>query len=218
MSLNLQSFSAKVYATMGGALALSGFTALAINSLPELQTLFYQPLIMIVCLVAELILVGVLSFAWKKLSPTTGLICLGAYSILNGASLAAIFYTYELGSIVNVFFASVLFYILLAIFGATTKLDLSKIGHISLIALIAIAVVSLINLFLHSNLITLILNIVGVLVFFALTIYDHRKVVEIANSQAENLNQYVVLMALQLYLDFVNIFLRLLSLFGKKKN
>lgn len=217
MQENFQSFASKVYACIGGALLVSALSAW-ITSCTPLITLATNPIVAIIAVIVELILVFWLSHSWQKIDQTTSLVGLTTYSILNGFLLSYIFLYYELGSIFTCFIASAGFFFLLTLTGRATKMDLSRISTLGLIALIAIMVISVINIFIGSSMLDLILDIAGVIVFAALSIYDHQKIIQLSESHSQDLDKLVVPMALNVYLDFVNIFLRLLSLFGRKKD
>ncbi|MGZ4038690.1 MAG: Bax inhibitor-1/YccA family protein, partial [Bacteroidia bacterium] len=141
-----------------------------------------------------------------------------AYAAINGISLSFIFLVYNLGSILNVFLSSVALFAVMAIAGYTTKTDLTKLGSLLMIGLIGIVIASLINMFTHSDTMSYICSILGVIIFTGLTAYDVQKIKELSNQDdgSSSFKKMSIMGALTLYLDFINIFLYLLRLFGKR--
>jgi hypothetical protein len=170
-------------------------------------------------IIAELALVFGVSAAINKISATlaTGLFFL--YSALNGLTLSAIFLVYELGSIAGVFFITAGTFGAMSIYGLTTKKDLTSWGSLLFMGLIGIIIASLVNLFLQSSMFSLIISFVGVAVFVGLTAYDSQKIKEMAAtvSDGESAGKVAVMGALSLYLDFINLFIMLLRIFGDRK-
>ena len=171
----------------------------------------------IIFVIVELVLVFVLSARVMKMKPTTAKVCFLLYSFVSGLTFASIFIYYAVSSIIYIFLAAAITFAIMALIGYTTKLDLTKIGSYLLFALIAAIIVSLVNIFLNNSMIYLIVSIVCVLIFIGITAYDVQKIKNLENSglPVENLAIYG---ALDLYLDFINLFIHLLSIFGRRDN
>lgn len=168
-------------------------------------------------LVAELILVFYLSARVTKMSQTSAKIFFLLYSFVSGLTFSSIFIVYNLMSIFYVFIIAAIVFAIFAAIGYFTNLDLTKLGTYLLMALIAIIVCMIINIFISSAQFDLIISIVSILVFIGFTAYDIQRIKMLANSgiPEENL---AILGALELYLDYINIFLHLLSIFGDSKD
>lgn len=171
----------------------------------------------IIFVIVELVLVFVLSARVMKMKPTTAKVSFLLYSFVSGLTFASIFIYYAVSSIIYIFLAAAITFAIMALIGYTTKLDLTKIGSYLLFALIAAIIVSLVNIFLNNSMIYLIVFIVCVLIFIGITAYDVQKIKNLENSglPVENLAIYG---ALDLYLDFINLFIHLLSIFGRRDN
>ena len=171
----------------------------------------------IIFVIVELVLVFVLSARVMKMKPTTAKVSFLLYSFVSGLTFASIFIYYAVSSIIYIFLAAAITFAIMALIGYTTKLDLTKMGSYLLFALIAAIIVSLVNIFLNNSMIYLIVSIVCVLIFIGITAYDVQKIKNLENSglPEENLAIYG---ALDLYLDFINLFIHLLSIFGRRDN
>lgn len=168
----------------------------------------------IVFVIVELILVIVLSARVMKMKPITAKICFLLYSFVSGLTFSSIFVVYNMESIMLVFLVSALIFGIMSLIGYSTNIDLTKIGTYFLFGLLAVIVVSIINIFLQSGTVAMIISIVCVILFIGITAYDVQKIKALQNSglPEENLAIYG---ALDLYLDFINIFIHLLQLFGR---
>ncbi len=170
-----------------------------------------------VVMLAPLGFVLAMSFAWQRLSfPVLALLFI-LYSAINGISLSFIFLSYNVGTIFNVFLSTSALFGLMAVVGATTKTDLTKMGSFLMMGLFGIIIASLVNYFMQSDTMDYIISFVGVVVFTGLTAYDVQKIKNLEMECQGEVRQKVGLMgALSLYLDFINLFLMLLRLFGRK--
>lgn len=170
-----------------------------------------------ILIVLELILVIVLSARVMKMSPTTAKICFILYAFVSGLTFSSIFVAYELTSVMMVFLVSAVIFGVMAFVGFKTNVDLSKIGFYLLMALIGVIVISVINIFIGNGTLEIILCIVCLLLFLGITAYDVQKIkaLESTGLPEDNLAIYG---ALELYLDFINIFLQILELFAKNKD
>lgn len=175
--------------------------------------------IMIFC-IAEIAIVLGASYAIKKNNAIAAGVLFAAYCIINGMTLSVIFLVYEIGSIQQIFVLAAVIFAIMAVFGFTTKKSLTSIGSIGFMALIGMIVVTLFNaLIFHSTGIDMIMNYVGVLVFVGLTAYDVQKLKNHSLRAATNqANTLAIYFAMELYLDLINLFLRLLAIFGKSRN
>ena len=167
----------------------------------------------------EIILVIILSARVTKISYITAGVSFIVYSAINGFSLAGVFLVYNLGSIVTAFMLSATFFGLMALYGITTKKDLSGLGTIFFISLVAILVVSILNIFIGSSGFDLLISYLGVAVFAALTAFDVQKIKTMYEIGGANVsNNIAIYGALSLYLDFINIFIKVLRILGKKND
>lgn len=171
-----------------------------------------------ILLILEVVVVLLFSFLFKKLSPTLVAILYFIYSMLNGVSLSTIFIAFELGSIIQLFIVSALLFGGFAFIGFITKKDLSSWRTLLFGILIAGIILSLINLFLGNSMLDLILDWIILFVFFGVTAYDVNIIKQLKQDSSLNQEKLYIYGAMQLYLDFINIFLRVLSIFGKRKN
>ena len=202
-----------VYVWMTGGLALTGAVAWVVANTPALlQLIFGNQLIFWGLLIAEIALVMVLSMRIEKMRFTSAALMFVLYSALNGLTLSSIFLLYELGSIGEIFFVTAGSFAVLAFVGTVTKRDLSGLGTFLIIA----SVVGLIM----GRPESIWMSAIGVMIFAGLTVYDAQQIRTLMLNQ-ETVNEgnmkLALLGALTLYLDFINLFIRLLSILGKKK-
>ena len=171
-------------------------------------------------IIAEFALVWSISGAIDKMSLATATLLFILYSALNGAMLSSIFYAFTMSSIASVFFITAGTFGVMAAVGYFTKSDLTSMGKILFMALIGLVIATIVNLFLHSNGLDLIISYAGVLVFVGLTAYDSQKIKQML-AQCDEVNEstqkLAVLGSLTLYLDFINLFIYLLRIFGDRK-
>ena len=210
----------KVYLWMTMALAITGFTAYGVATSPGiLQTIYANPAVMWGIIIAELILVITVSGAINRLSLSVATLLFIVYSVLNGALLSSVFLVYTASSVATVFFITAGTFAAMALVGYTTKTDLSSMGKILLMALIGMIIATIVNLFVKSTGLELIISYIGVLVFVGLTAYDSQKIKQMllqAPDASEGAQKVALLGALSLYLDFINLFLYLLRIFGRR--
>jgi FtsH-binding integral membrane protein len=199
-------------------------TAVAVGTatLPSLRNLLLNPGVMIAAIIAELALVLALSFGLRRMSPGVAIAVFFVYAALNGFTLSVIFLVYDLGSIYAAFFTAAALFGAMSVVGFTTKVDLSKYSTYFLMALIGLIIAGVINIFLRSSAFDFVISIAGVLIFTALTAYDTQRIKQMSADptiQADgSLSMKLSIMgALRLYLDFINLFLYLLRLFGRRR-
>ena len=220
-STALPALMRKVYVWMSLALAITGFTAYAVADIPNLQEIvLMNKWVFWGLIIAEFGLVIAISAGINKLSLTTATLLFVLYSVVNGATLSVIFIAYTLGSIATVFFITAGTFAVMAFIGYTTKADLSKMGKILLMALIGMIIATLVNVFfVRSGMFDLVLSYIGVLIFVGLTAYDSQKIKVMlmqAGDTSERPQKIALLGALSLYLDFINLFIYLLRIFGRR--
>lgn len=210
----------KVYVWMTLALVITGMTAYGVASSPGiLQMMFSNTAVFWVLVIAEIALVVGVSAAINRLSLATATLMFIIYSVINGALLSPIFLVYTASSISTVFFITAGTFASMAVVGYTTKTDLSSMGKYLLMALIGMIIATIVNVFIKSEGMTLILSYIGVLVFVGLTAYDSQKIKQMllqAPDASEASQKLALLGALSLYLDFINLFIYLLRIFGKR--
>lgn len=214
-------FLTKVYGWMSLALLLSGITAFIVATSPFLINLVFGNKIGFPLLaIGEIVLVWWLSASIRKISTMTASIAFLAYSIINGATLASIFHVFSLNSIIVVFLVSALMFIGMSLYGVFSKSDIMSFGRYFSMAIIGLIVASVINIFLKSSGFNWVISIVTVVIFTGLTAYDTRKMI-LVSQQADGSDMFQkasIIGALELYLDFINIFLALLRIFGKSRD
>jgi FtsH-binding integral membrane protein len=204
------------FAWMFVGLVLTALSSLFVASNPPLiNGLMSNPILFYGLIFAELGLVFYLSLRITKMSFGAAIASFVGYAILNGVTLASIFLAYTATSIASVFFISALVFGGMALYGYTTKKDLTAIGSLALMALIGVIIATIVNIFLKSTALNYVLSYLTVVIFIGLTAYDTQKLKNMhSTSMSQNLG---VLGALMLYLDFINIFLSLLRIFGRSR-
>ena len=174
----------------------------------------YFPIILLV----EFLVVIVFSLLFRKLPPIVVTILYFVYAMINGLSLSTIFYAFELESIAMLFIASAVLFAGLGYYGYVTQKDLTKWQPLLTGVLIVGLILSLINLFLGNSMLDIILDWVILITFFGVTIYDMNKIKMLAMDESLDQNKIHIYCAMELYLDFINIFIRLISIFGKRRD
>ena len=211
----------KVYVWMALALLITGMTAYYVATNEVLMTaILTNKVLFWGLLISELALVFGVSAAINRLSLLTATLMFLLYSVINGATLSVIFLIYQLSSIATVFFITAGTFGTMAVIGYTTKKDLSSMGRILFMALIGIIIATIVNIFVKSDGLTMILSYIGVLVFVGLTAWDSQKIKQMlmqATDVNEGTKKVALLGALSLYLDFVNLFIYLLRIFGRRR-
>lgn len=211
----------KVYVWMTLALVITGFTAYAVATSPALlMAIVGNRFVLLGLIVAELALVVGISGAINRLSLTAATLMFVLYSVINGATLSVVFLAFTMSSITSVFFITAGTFATMALVGYTTKKDLTSMGRMLFMALIGLVIATVVNMFMRNSGLDMILNYVGVLVFVGLTAYDTQKIKEqlmMAGDAGEAAQKVALVGALTLYLDFINLFLYLLRILGKRE-
>ncbi len=227
--VNQRSLFASVFTWMFVALGLTTVASLLFAYNPSLSNLLYNQDAMgnytgisimgWICMLAPLGLVLVMNFAFNKLSYVALMAMFFGYAIVNGISFSAIFHIYNIASIGVVFASTCALFGVMAVAGYTTKTDLTKMGSLLMIGLIGVVIASLINMFMKSDTMSYIVSIISVIVFTGLTAWDVQKIKNMAqeNDGSVSFKKMGIMGALTLYLDFINLFLSLLRLFGDRK-
>ena len=211
----------KVYMWMAMALAITGVTAYGVANSTLIYTIYSNSAIMWGLLIAEFALVIAVSAGINKLSLSTATLLFILYSVVNGATLSAIFVVYSSAVIAKVFLITAGTFGAMAFYGYTTKKDLTSFGKILFMALIGLCIATIVNIFLKSPGFDYILSYVGVVIFVGLTAWDSQKIKQMLQTQydmSEGAQKLALLGALTLYLDFINLFLYLLKIFGKNRD
>ena len=210
----------KVYVWMALALVITGLAAYYVAHSGFIFTMLGNPVLFWGLIIGELALVIGLSAAINKLSLTTATLMFVLYSVVNGITLSTIFLAYTQSSITQVFLITAGTFGAMAVLGYTTKKDLSSMGKYLLMALIGLIIATLVNLFFKSSGLDMALSYLGVLIFVGLTAYDSQKIKLMCSSfeyADESAQKLALLGALTLYLDFINLFIYLLRIFGKRE-
>lgn len=219
----LRSYMLSVYNYMASGVLLTGVVALLFANSPYMSMLFNQAGrpsgLGYIVMFAPLGVVLWLSFGINRISETTAKGLFWAYAVLMGLSLSTILLVYTGASVAQTFFASAAAFGALSLWGYTTKRDLSAFGSFLIMGVIGILVASLINIFMQSSALQMAISVIGVLLFAGLTAYDTQRIKSMYFSVAGTsfAGKSVVMGALQLYLDFINMFLFLLRLFGDRR-
>jgi FtsH-binding integral membrane protein len=227
----LRQYMLKVYNWMALGLALTGAVAFAVISLEPLQQLFFQYLpgtrgrvsltiLGWVALFAPLALVFFFSFRLHAMKAATAQALFWLYAGLMGVSLAPVVAVYTGESVAKVFFISAATFGAVSLWGYTTKRDLTGFGHFLIMGVFGLIIAMIVNIFLKSSALGFAISILGVLIFVGLTAYDTQKIKEMYSSSddGETMTKKGILGALNLYLDFINIFLFLLQLLGARRD
>ncbi len=214
-------FFRKVYLWMTAGL---GTTALAaffmLSSRSAMQLIFGNRMLFFALIIAELGLVFAMSAAINRISATTATLMFLGYSALNGVTFAAIFLIYTKSSIVSAFLVTAGTFAAMSMYGYATKRDLTGFGSFLFMGLIGLIIASLVNMFLHSEMIYWITSYIGVFIFVGLTAYDTQQLKQIGQAgfaDEEQRHKASIIGALRLYLDFINLFLMLLRIMGDRR-
>ncbi|WP_288806780.1 Bax inhibitor-1/YccA family protein [uncultured Treponema sp.] len=214
-------FLSRVYGWMTLALVISGVTAfLAATNETIIRLTIGNGFGFLILAVAELALVWWLTASIHKISSGAAFFAFILYSVLNGVTLSSIFLVYKIESIFMVFFISAGMFAAMAVYGTVTKSSLSSFGKYFAMALVGIIIASLVNFLLRSPMLDWFLSIITVVLFTGLTAYDAQKMLAVSNNASDDevFKKASVIGALELYLDFINIFLAMLRLFGRRRD
>ncbi|MBN8531811.1 MAG: Bax inhibitor-1/YccA family protein [Alphaproteobacteria bacterium] len=229
IDLGLRAYMLSIYNHMGAALALTGLVALLASQTPAFLSLMYvmqngaiagmKPLAWVVAL-APLGLALALGFAIQRMSLAAARASFWGFAVVMGLSMTTIFLTYTGASIARVFFITAATFGAMSLYGYTTRRDLSGFGSFLIMGVIGLVLASLVNLFLQSTALHFALSALGVLIFTGLTAYDTQKLrlmYDQLTDEGETMAKAVILGALTLYLDFINIFMSLMQFLGERR-
>ncbi len=215
-------FITKVYGWMSIGLALTGAVAYLVSSSPALlQLIFGNKLLFWGLIIGELLMVGYLAAAVTRMSAATATLVYMLYAVLNGVTLSGIFIMYTGASIMGTFLITGGTFAAMSIYGYFTKQDLTRAGNLLFMALIGLVIASVVNIFFRNPIMYWIITYAGILIFVGLTAYDTQKIKQmniIGNEGTEEDHKEAIMGALTLYLDFINLFLYLLRLFGRSND
>ncbi len=214
----LRSYMLSVYNYMASAVLLTGIVAMVFSSSPMFYTVMTSPLRWVVML-APLGFVMALSFGINRMSTGMAQALFWAFAFVNGLSLSGIFAVYTGASIAETFFATAAAFAGLSLVGYTTKRDLSAMGSFLIMGLFGLIIASVINMFMHSSAMSLMISFIGVLIFAGLTAYDTQKIKSLyfQVQGSDFVGKSAIMGALTLYLDFINMFLFLLRFMGDRR-
>ncbi len=215
----LRSYMLAIYNYMGLGLAITGLTAFVVATSPPLMAAIFGTPLKWVVMLAPLAFVFFLSARVSRMSVSAAQLTFWAFAIVMGLSMASIFLVFTGTSIARVFFITAATFGAVSLYGYTTKRDLSQFGSFLIMGLIGIVIASLVNLFLGSSALQFAISVIGVLVFTGLTAWDTQRLKEeyVASATGELVAKQAIMGALSLYLNFINLFMMLLQLFGQNR-
>lgn len=217
----VRAFVQQVYGWMAAALAVTGFVALAVSRSATMQQLIFgSRFVFFGLIIGELLLVMWLATRIGRMSAQTATTVFVGYSVLNGLTMSAIFLVYAQATIATAFFVTAGLFGVMTLYGFFTKTDLTRMGNILGMALVGFIIASLVNLFLRSEGLYWLITYAGVVIFTGLVGYDSQRIKEMALAGVgddEEGRKYAIMGALRLYIDFVNLFLLLLRIFGRRR-
>ncbi|MEI3530619.1 MAG: Bax inhibitor-1/YccA family protein [Bacilli bacterium] len=207
----------KVFMWMFIGLLISFGTGYFVYNNPNMLYNIFSTSMYYIIIIVELLIVIFLSARIQKMNPLTAMISFVLYSVVTGLTLSIVFVMFEMSSIIYIFLITAFVFLIFALLGYFTKIDLSKYSTIFLMGLFGIIIATIVNIFLNNATFDIILSWIGVVLFVGLVAYDIQKIKRYGEIIDDD-NKIAIIGALDLYLDFINIFLRLLNLFGKNKN
>lgn len=207
----------RVYGHMALAVITSMVVSFLVSTSPALMVFFFAGAMKWVVMFAPLVAILFISFKMHKVSYSAAQLMLHGFAALMGLSFATIFAVYTTASIVTAFMGAAVLFGTMSLYGYFTKKDLTSVGQFMFVGLIAIIIASIINIFIGSTALQMAVSAIAVIVFLGLTAYDTQKIREIVSVGGDTRSQEVA-GALTLYLDFINLFISLLQLFGGRKD
>jgi len=223
VQVRVNSFVRSVYNWMAIGLGITGVVAYGVANSPGVrQIVFGSPIVFFGLIIAQLAMVFMISARIQRIQASTATMLFILYSALNGATLSFIFLAYAQSAITSTFFICAATFTACSVYGWTTRRDLTSMGGFLTMGLIGIVIASVVNMFVQSGAVSTIVSYVGVLVFVGLTAYDTQDIKNMALSQPGDIDagavrKGAILGALKLYLDFINLFLMLLRIFGSSR-
>jgi FtsH-binding integral membrane protein len=212
----INSAMGRVYGHMGLAVLVSMIASVLVASSPAVMAVLFGTGLKWVVMFAPLVAILGMSLAYERMSKSTLQVLLYGFAVLMGLSFATIFIVYQIGSIVGAFMGAAILFGTLSFYGYFTKKDLSSWGTFLIVGLIALIITSIVNIFIGSSVLAMTLSAIAIIIFLGLTAYDTQRIREMVTY--ENDGKAEVMGALSLYLNFINIFLSLLQLFGNRND
>jgi uncharacterized protein len=206
----------RVYGHMGLAVITSMIVSFLVGTSPALLAFFFTGAMKWIVIFAPLVAILAVSFAMDKFSKEALTMFLHGFAALMGLSFATIFAVFNMGSIVSAFMSAAILFAVMSFYGYFTKKNLDSVGQFMFVGLIAIIIASIVNIFIGSTVMQMVISAIAIIVFLGLTAYDTQKIRELVS--VDNDGRAEVMGALTLYLDFINLFLSLLQLFGGRKD
>lgn len=213
----INSAMSRVYGHMGLAVVTSMVVSFLVGTSPALLAFFFTGAMKWIVIFAPLVAILAVSFAMDKFSKESLTVFLHGFAALMGLSFATIFAVFTMGSIFSAFMGAAILFGTLSAYGYFTKKNLDSMGQFMFIGLIAIVIASIVNIFIGSSVMSTVISALAIIIFLGLTAYDTQKIREMVSYEEPSGNVEIV-GALTLYLDFINLFLNLLQLFGGKKD
>jgi FtsH-binding integral membrane protein len=207
----------RVYNHMALAIVISGVVSLGVSSSPELMKFLFTGAMKWIVMLAPLAFVILLGIKMRDMSAGTARLMLYVFAAVMGLSFSAIFVIYSIGSIVSAFMGAAVLFATMSLYGYFTKRSLESVGQFMFIGLVAIVIASIINLFVGSSVATMVISALAIVIFLGLTAYDTQQIRQLVSVEEPGTN-VEVMGALTLYMDFINLFLNLLQLFGERKD
>lgn len=212
----INSAMGRVYGHMAAAVLVSMFTSILVASSPALMAVLFGTGLKWIIMFAPLVAIIGMTLAYERMTKSSVQFMLYGFAVLMGLSFSTIFIVYNLGSIVSAFMGGAILFGTLSFYGYFTKKDLSSWGTFLLVGLIAVVLASIVNIFIGSSALAMTVSAVAILVFLGLTAYDTQRIRELVTY--DNDGKAEIFGALSLYLNFINIFLSLLQLFGSRND
>jgi len=212
----INSAMGRVYGHMALAVLTSMIVSFLVGTSEALLAFFFTGIMKWIVIFAPLVAIFAITFAMEKVGKSGAQLMLHGFAALMGLSFATIFAVYQMGSIVSAFMGGAILFGVMSGYGYFTKKDLSGLGSFLFVGLIAIVIASIINIFIGSTVMQMVISALAIIIFLGLTAYDTQKIREEVSMENDGLAE--IRGALTLYLDFINLFLSLLQLFGGKKD
>jgi len=212
---DINSAMGRVYGHMSLAVIVSMFVSYFVGTSPELLQFFFTGITKWVVIFAPLVAIFAISFAMQNATKQTAQLMLHGFAALMGLSFATIFAVFTMGSIVSAFMGAAILFAVMSGYGYFTKQNLDSLGKFMFVGLIAIVIASIVNIFIGSTVMQTVISALAIIIFLGLTAYDTQKIREEVSYDNDGVAE--VRGALTLYMDFINLFINLLQLFGDRK-
>jgi len=211
----INSAMGRVYGNMSIAVIISMLVSYFVGTTPELLEFFFTGVLKWIVIFAPLVAIFAISFAMEKVNKQGAQLMLYGFSALMGLSFATIFAMFTMGSIVSAFMGAAILFAVMSGYGYFTKRSLDSVGKFMFVGLIAIVIASIVNIFIGSTVMQMVISALAIIIFLGLTAYDTQKIREEVSYETNGVAE--VRGALILYMNFINLFLNLLNLFGDRK-